>query len=156
MTDIILSAQAVKLAATLDCAPPPLSTGDPLPPGWHWCYFHEVTPLSGIGRDGHQALGEFLPPVDLPRRMWAAGDIEITQPLSLGETVEKVSTIEAVDEKQGRTGKLVFVRVSHRLTGSMAQTCARCTRSSIARHPPQMLPRHRPRCRRTRPSGHAA
>jgi 3-methylfumaryl-CoA hydratase len=119
MTDVILAAQAVKLAATLDCAPPALSEGDPLPPGWHWTCFHEVTPLSGIGRDGHQALGEFLPPVDLPRRMWAAGDIEVNHPLGIGETVEKVSTIEAVDEKQGRTGKLVFVRVGHRFTGNM-------------------------------------
>jgi 3-methylfumaryl-CoA hydratase len=119
MTNIIRSDQAVKLAATLDCAPPPLSEGDPLPAGWHWCYFHEVTPLSGIGRDGHQALGEFLPPVDLPRRMWASGEIEITQPLGIGETVDKTSTIESIDEKQGRSGKLVFVRVGHRFTGSM-------------------------------------
>jgi 3-methylfumaryl-CoA hydratase len=149
MTDVILPAQAVKLAATLDCAPPPLTTGDPLPPGWHWCYFHEVTPLSGIGRDGHQALGEFLPPVDLPRRMWAAGDIEITQPLSLGETVEKVSTIEAVDEKQGRTGKLVFVRVSHRLTGSngadmreVHQIVYREAPAADAPAPPPQMPPH--------------
>ena len=119
MTDVILPAQAVKLAATLDCAVPPLGQGDALPPGWHWCYFHEVTPLSGIGRDGHQALGEFLPPVDLPRRMWAAGEIEVAAPLHVGEAVEKVSTIEAVEEKQGRSGKLVFVRVGHRFTGGM-------------------------------------
>lgn len=118
-TDIIRADQAVKLAATLDCAPPPLANGDPLPTGWHWCYFHEVTPLSGIGRDGHQALGEFLPPVDLPRRMWAAGEIEVATPLHIGETVGKVSTIEAVEEKQGRSGKLVFVRVGHRFTGNM-------------------------------------
>lgn len=118
-TDTIAPAQAVKLAATLDCEPPSLAPGKPLPPGWHWCYFHEVTPLSGIGRDGHQALGEFLPPVDLPRRMWAAGEIDIVTPLSISETVEKVSTIEAIDEKQGRSGKLVFVRIGHRFTGNM-------------------------------------
>lgn len=118
-SDVIHADQAVKLAATLDCAPPSLANGDPLPPGWHWCFFHEVTPLSGIGRDGHQALGEFLPPVDLPRRMWAAGDINIVTPLHIGETVEKVSTIDAVEEKQGRSGKLVFVRVGHRFTGDM-------------------------------------
>ncbi len=117
--DTILAPQAIKLAATLDCPPPPLNEGDPLPAGWHWIYFHEVTPLSGIGRDGHQALGEFLPPVDLPRRMWAAGDIEVTTPLHVGETVEKVSTIEGVEEKQGRSGKLVFVRVGHQYSGSM-------------------------------------
>ena len=118
MTDVILAAQAVKLAATLDCAPPALSEGDPLPPGWHWTFFADITPLSGIGRDGHQALGEFLPPVTLPRRMWASGELRISMPLCVGETVTKTSTILSVDEKHGRTGKLVFVRVGHVFSGN--------------------------------------
>ncbi len=148
-TDVILAEQAVKLAATLDCVPPPLSQGDPLPPGWHWIYFHEVTPLSGIGRDGHQALGEFLPPVDLPRRMWAAGDIEIATPLHVGERVEKVSTIEAIQEKQGRSGKLVFVRVGHQYTGDMGasmrevhQIVYREAPAPDAPTPPPQMPLH--------------
>lgn len=116
--DTIDGDQLAKIAATLDCPAASLDKAAGLPPGWHWAYFPDITPLSGIGRDGHQALGEFLPPITLPRRMWASGDLEIDQPLSIGETVDKTSTILSVEEKQGRTGKLVFVRVGHEFAGN--------------------------------------
>ncbi len=115
--DMIDPDQLAKIAATLDCPVPGLDEAACLPPGWHWAYFPDITPLSGIGRDGHQALGEFLPPITLPRRMWASGDLNIVQPLSIGETVDKTSTIVSVEEKQGRTGRLVFVRVGHEFSG---------------------------------------
>jgi 3-methylfumaryl-CoA hydratase len=140
MTDVILPDQAVKLAATLDCAPPPWPTGDPLPAGWHWCYFHEVTPLSGIGRDGHQALGEFLPPVDLPRRMWASGEIEITQPLGIGETVDKTPQSSPSTKSRGAPASWCSCAWATTYRQHEAQTCARCTRSSTARPLPPMLP----------------
>ncbi len=116
-TDTIQSGHLAKIAATFDCQAP--AKGDPLPLGWHWAFFAEITPLSGIGRDGHQALGEFLPPITLPRRMWAAGEFAITKPLTVGETVEKVSTILSIEEKHGRSGALAFVRVGHQFTGNM-------------------------------------
>jgi len=116
--DTIDTNQLAKIAATLDCPAPARDEAASLPPGWHWAFFPDITPLSGIGRDGHQALGEFLPPVTLPRRMWASGDLNITRPLSIGETVDKTSTILSVEEKQGRTGKLVFVRVGHEFAGN--------------------------------------
>ena len=116
--DTIDANQLAKIAATLDCPVPALDEAACLPPGWHWAFFPDITPLSGIGRDGHQALGEFLPPITLPRRMWASGDLKIVQPLSIGETVDKTSTILSVEEKQGRTGKLVFVRVGHEFAGN--------------------------------------
>ncbi len=115
--DTIDADQLAKIAATLDCPAAGLDEAAGLPPGWHWAYFPDITPLSGIGRDGHQALGEFLPPITLPRRMWASGNLTIGQPLGIGETVDKTSTILSVEEKQGRTGKLVFVRVGHEFAG---------------------------------------
>lgn len=116
--DMIEAGQLAKIAATLDCPVPAPDETAFLPPGWHWAFFPDITPLAGIGRDGHQALGEFLPPVPLPRRMWASGDLNITRPLSIGETVDKTSTILSVEEKQGRTGRLVFVRVGHEFSGN--------------------------------------
>ncbi|MEM9470907.1 MAG: MaoC family dehydratase N-terminal domain-containing protein [Pseudomonadota bacterium] len=113
--DTIDQGQLEKIAATFDCPMPGEAAA--LPPGWHWAYFPDITPLSGIGRDGHQALGEFLPPITLPRRMWASGDLKIAQPLRIDETVDKTSTILSVEEKQGRTGHLVFVRVGHEFAG---------------------------------------
>ncbi len=115
--DTIDASQLAKIAATFDCPAAALDQLAFLPAGWHWAFFAEITPLSGIGRDGHQALGEFLPPVTLPRRMWASGDLKITRPLSIGETVDKTSTIMSVEEKHGRSGKLIFVRVGHEFHG---------------------------------------
>ncbi len=115
--DTISADHLARVAATFDSEPPSLRENSPLPPGWHWAFFAEITPLSGIGRDGHRALGEFLPPVTLPRRMWASGDLNITRPLTVGETVRKTSTILSVVEKLGRTGKLVFVCVGQEFCG---------------------------------------
>ena len=158
--DTIGADQVIKLAATLDCAVPPVTPGSPLPPGWHWTFFHEVTPLSGIGRDGHQALGEFLPPVDLPRRMWASGEITTRVPLSIGETVTRTSTIEQVSEKQGRSGKLVFVAVSHQFTGNAGadmrethQIVYREAAQPAAAPPPPQMPQHTPDWTRAMTSG---
>ena len=59
------------LIATLDESDPDPRNGDPLPPLWHWLYFLDTAPQSKIGPDGHAERGDFLPPVPLPRRMWA-------------------------------------------------------------------------------------
>ncbi|PEQ13094.1 hypothetical protein B2G71_09760 [Novosphingobium sp. PC22D] len=91
--------------------------GDPLPLLHHWLYFWDVRPPSGLGLDGHPAKGGFLPPVPLPRRMWAGGRLTFHKPLLLGARVEKTSTIVAVKEKTGRSGTLVFVTVRHQLDG---------------------------------------
>jgi 3-methylfumaryl-CoA hydratase len=87
--------------------------GDPLPLPWHWLYFLDTPRRSEIGGDGHPARGGFLPPVPLPRRMWAAGRIEVAAPLTVGAHVRKVSTVTKVDLKQGKSGPLVFVTVRH-------------------------------------------
>jgi 3-methylfumaryl-CoA hydratase len=92
--------------------------GDPLPWLHHWLYFWDVRPPAGLGVDGHPARGGFLPPVALPRRMWAGGRLAFHAPLVLGEEVTRVSTISKVEAKSGKSGDLVFVTVEHRLTGS--------------------------------------
>lgn len=91
--------------------------GAELPLLHHWLYFWNVQPPAGLGEDGHPAKGGFLPPVALPRRMWAGGRLEFVKSLHLGERVTKVSKITDVQEKSGKTGKLVFVTVEHRLSG---------------------------------------
>jgi 3-methylfumaryl-CoA hydratase len=84
-----------------------------VPAGGHWMYFLPRDLQSNLAQDGHTYKGGFLPPVDLPRRMWAGGRITFDRPLKSGMTVEKTSTVKAVAEKNGRTGKLVFVTVEH-------------------------------------------
>ncbi len=91
----------------------PIADGDPLPPLWHWIYFWPVVPTHETGVDGHPRRGGFLPPVELPNRMWAGGSLELYRPLKVGAAVERRSTIESVVPKTGRSGSLVFVTVRH-------------------------------------------
>jgi 3-methylfumaryl-CoA hydratase len=107
------------LIATLDEKDPDPRMGDVLPPLWHWLYFLDAAPQSKIGADGHAERGDFLPPVPLPRRMWAGSRFTFDgSPLRVGETITKVSTIKSVEPKTGSTGSMVFVTVSHKVSGS--------------------------------------
>ena len=85
----------------------------PLPPGWHWIFFNRFVPRHELGADGHPRRGGFLPPVSLPRRMWAGGRLTYHRPLTIGSEGVRESTILKVEAKSGRAGKLVFVTVSH-------------------------------------------
>ena len=82
----------------------------------HWCLAPPAAPMAALGEDGHAAKGEFLPPVPLPRRMWAGGSVETLGPLREGDRVRRTSTIVDVTVKQGRTGTLCFVAVRHELS----------------------------------------
>ena len=111
--DTIAHAPVVALTATLDHPPAFVATGTPLPPLWHWLYFLPMHRQSEIGADGHAKRGGFLPPVPLPRRMWAGGQFSFHAPIRVGDTVTRTSTIDDVRTKTGRTGQLVFVKVRH-------------------------------------------
>ena len=90
-----------------------LESGDALPPFFHHLYFWDPQPPEALGRDGHPATGGFIPDVGLPRRMWAAGKLIFHRPLLAGVRAEKISTIESVSHKTGRSGPLAFVRIRH-------------------------------------------
>lgn len=115
--DVLHAFPANALAATLDRADPPYAEGTSLPPLWHWLHFLAVHPMSETGPDGHAEKGGFLPPVPLPRRMWAGSRMAFLRPLLIGETASRISTIKSVDHKSGRSGELVFVTVRHEITG---------------------------------------
>ena len=115
VSDIATATPYAALAATLDRAPERPSPGTPLPALWHWLYFLPLHRQSEIGPDGHAKRGGFLPPVPLPRRMWAGSQFEFHQPLRVGDHLTRVSTIHDVTEKSGRTGTLVFVKVRHEI-----------------------------------------
>nr|WP_321461362.1 MaoC family dehydratase N-terminal domain-containing protein [uncultured Cohaesibacter sp.] len=103
------------LAATLDRDDPLYGDGTPLPPLWHWLHFLSIFKLSDAGYDGHEALGGFLPPVPLPRRMWAGSRLKFFAPMAIGKRLRKVSTVKSIVAKTGRSGRLVFVTVGHQL-----------------------------------------
>ncbi len=101
------------LSATLDREDPAIDIGTEVPPCWHWLYFLPLHRQSGLGPDGHALRGGFLPPVPLPRRMWAGSRLEFLAPVRAGQAIERTSRIADVRMKEGRTGALVFVQVHH-------------------------------------------
>jgi 3-methylfumaryl-CoA hydratase len=120
LQDTIAEAPVRGLNATLDHPQIAVRKGLPLFPLWHWLYFLPQHRQSEIGPDGHARRGGFLPPVPLPRRMWAGSQFEFRAPVHVGDVVERKSTIADVATKEGRTGKLVFVKVRHELSAQGA------------------------------------
>ena len=115
--DIVTAAPLRALSATLDREDAEPVPGTAVPPLWHWLYFLPQPRRSEIGPDGHAKRGGFLPPVPLPRRMWAGGRLQWHQgnPLVVGDVVKRNSRIESVKHKTGRSGDLLFVLVSHQI-----------------------------------------
>ncbi len=115
LPDHIGAAPVRGLSATLDREDAPPELGTPLPPLWHWLYFLPQQQQSLLGADGHAQRGDFLPPVPLPRRMWAGGRLQwqADNPLRVGDAVHRRSRIASVTYKAGRTGDLVFVLLQH-------------------------------------------
>ncbi|MEZ5654108.1 MAG: acyl-CoA dehydrogenase [Burkholderiaceae bacterium] len=109
--DLIPSSACLRMAATLDRAP--LDAGQALPMPWHWMAFLPDARQSVLGEDGHPRRGGFLPPVELPRRMWAAGRLRQLAPVPVDRPLRRESEIVEVKDKDGRSGRLVFVTVRH-------------------------------------------
>ena len=117
--DTISPVQVRQMAATLnDAARMQRPDMAALPAGWHWLYFNPLEVQSLLGEDGHPQRGPFLPPVDLPRRMWAGSRLTWHRPLHVGASVNKASEIVKVTRKTGRTGEMVFVTVAHRYSNA--------------------------------------
>jgi 3-methylfumaryl-CoA hydratase len=112
-----VTAQLVKgLRATLFQEIGEPRTGDVAPFTTHWCLGQAVYPMSELGPDGHPTRGGFLPPVPLPRRMWAGGELEFLDTLRVGDIAKRTSRISDVTMKTGSTGALCFVSVAHEVT----------------------------------------
>lgn len=115
--DVVTKWPMQAMGATLDTGDPEPREGDPLPPMWHWMYFLEAAPASKIGPDGHPERGDFLPPLPLPRRMYAGSRLTFTRPVHCGEKIVRESEITGVEAKSGSTGTMVFVTLQHRIHG---------------------------------------
>jgi 3-methylfumaryl-CoA hydratase len=114
--DIVTPQLCSALHATLDDNVATPVEGPAAPLGVHWCLGQPTAAMRGLGPDGHPARGGFLPAVPLPRRMWAGGRLELLDAIRVGDLVERTSRVEDVSLKEGRTGLLCFVTVSHRMS----------------------------------------
>ncbi|WP_339691996.1 MaoC family dehydratase N-terminal domain-containing protein [uncultured Parasphingorhabdus sp.] len=106
--DVITPGLLQRFCATIDT---PVS--DDVPQGLHWCLCLPDAPTAQLAEDGHPAKGGFLPPIPLPRRMWASSEVSFEHPLQLGDEISRVSTVASIEEKSGKSGDLVFVAVDH-------------------------------------------
>ncbi|MNV49242.1 hypothetical protein D3C71_1411900 [compost metagenome] len=108
-----IDAEVVRaMAATLDLERAP-GEGEPLPPGWQWLFFNPAARRSGLGADGHPRRGGFLPPIELPRRMWAGSRIRYLADVPVQSEATRRSRILKVENKVGKRGSLWFVTVEH-------------------------------------------
>lgn len=92
--------------------------GSDLMPLAHWCAFPTAEPIDGLGPDGHPKTTDILPPFRLPRRMWSGGSVRFRGRLRVGEPLERLSTVRAIKEKEGSSGRMVFVTLDHAIYGS--------------------------------------
>jgi 3-methylfumaryl-CoA hydratase len=114
--DIAALSPVQRLAATLNRDWDSFCSENAVPPLAHWLYFLPCEAQSQLGMDGHAKKGSeggLLPPVDLPRRMWAGSQLQFHREIPLGSAIERTSRIASINTKQGKTGALVFVRVAH-------------------------------------------
>ena len=148
--DEIGAAPVRALTATLDHPLVPVETGTALPPLWHWLYFLPLHRQSDIGPDGHARRGGFMPPVPLPRRMWAGSQFEFRTPIRVGDRVSRRSTIADVSTKEGRSGPARLRQ------GAPRGALQRRGRAGAGRVPRYRLPRSAPARRyRTQAAGRA-
>lgn len=105
----------IAMAATLDWEQAP-AEGDALPPGWQWLFFNGAARRSKLGTDGHPQRGGFLPPIELPRRMWAGSRVRYVGDLPIGAQAHRHSRILKIENKIGKRGSLWFVTVQHTIS----------------------------------------
>ena len=129
---------------TLDRDDPRYEDGDPLPPAWHYFYFHEVVPLAETAADGHRIRGRFTPQIPLRQRLWAGSRMRFESPIRVGEPVRKVVTIAGVSEKQGKNGPLCFVTTTEEVLGGDGRIATVEERTQVYRNPPKTPPAARP------------
>jgi 3-methylfumaryl-CoA hydratase len=115
LSDTVTAGAAAALHGLLDSPGEPPRDGDPVPPLWHWLAFLPRVPQRQLGDDGHPKRGTFLPPIELPRRMFAGGRFIFEGVIGVGEPLIRRSRVASIDEKEGRSGKLVFVTVRHEI-----------------------------------------
>ncbi len=132
--DLVTAAHARRWCATFDREP---AGDEPLPQGIHWCLCTPETRAAKLGPDGHpiREASSLLPPVPLPRRMWAGSAIDFLQPIRVGQSVERTARIAAIEEKSGRSGSLAFVTLEHTFTADR-EVALRETQTLVFREEP--------------------
>lgn len=116
--DRLDESQAARWLATFDLSMPSPAI---MPQGIHFALCNPDAATSALGEDGHPARDakqpgspdSFLPPIPMPRRMWASSALRFAAPIAVGATILRTSRMASIKEKEGGSGKLAFVEVAH-------------------------------------------
>lgn len=124
-------APVAALSALLDSGAPAPGVREALPPLWHWVALPTWPASSLISSDGHPRRGDFLPPIAMPRRMFAGGEVVFHSDLRVGSRVRREARVVAIEEKLGRSGRMVIVQVSTRLLDEDDGVLLLCERQDL-------------------------
>lgn len=127
------------LAALFDDGLPVPQAGDPLPPLWHWVALARWHPAGSIGPDGHPAVGDFLPDVGKPRRMFAGGQVDLLGSMIVGSEVHRVDKVLSMNRKKGRSGEFVVVQVESRIHDAGGHLCVVEVQDLVYRDAPPVV-----------------
>jgi 3-methylfumaryl-CoA hydratase len=142
--DTIGLGPALAAAATFDDTTTAFAAGSALPPLWHWFYFLPRAAQSRLSADGHPQRGGFMPPIELPRRMFAGARLRFLQPLLVGKPATRCAVIREVSQKEGKTGKLAFVTVAYTISQD-GRVCIEEEQDIVYREPGAQVPPPQPR-----------
>lgn len=119
--DQIDPARATAFMSTIG-RPRDFAPGDVLPPYAHHLYFWDARPAENLGPDGHPAIGDFIPDLGFPRRMWAGGRLVFHNPLIAGEPALKTAEVVGAETKTGSNGPMALITIKNEIA-QHGQTC---------------------------------
>lgn len=104
------------IAALFDRAEPAPERGTPIPPGWHIGYFLSMAPQATLAADGLPAGSGVLPPMPLPRRMYAGCRQTFHAPIRVGDVLTRETELTDIQVRGGSTGTLIFTTQTRRIS----------------------------------------
>jgi 3-methylfumaryl-CoA hydratase len=116
--DLLHPGPANFLRLALGRPEPEYREGDPLPPAWLALYFLPRVAADALRPDGSPRDTGVVPPVPLPRRMFAGERVRLHGHLRLGEAVRRETRLADITLKRGGTGALVFATVTTSVFGA--------------------------------------
>lgn len=116
-TDVVHAGPANFLRLALGRSEPEYREGDVLPPAWLGLYFLPRVASDALRPDGSPRDTGVVPPLALPRRMFAGERVRLHGAVRVGDTLRRETRLADISVKHGGTGSLVFATVTSRVYG---------------------------------------
>jgi 3-methylfumaryl-CoA hydratase len=114
-TDVVTAGPANLLRLAFARPESEFRDGDPLPPGWHILSFLPRFRPNELRQDGTPLETGIVPPMPLPRRMFAGETFRFHRPIRIGNQLRREIELADISLKTGATGTLVFATTVQRI-----------------------------------------